>query len=461
MLTVEKIGGTSMSRFDSVLENIILNKKRDKDHYNRIFVVSAYANVTNWLLENKKTGEPGIYSKFVENNSCEVELKQFQQKLIDFNKNLESTGLNLEEANKFISERIEQTGSYLNKISELIGSGYVDKQNILLAARELLASIGEAHSAFNSSNILNNNGMRSIFVDLSGFHDSDYLSIDGRIHRTMKNIDFSNVLPVVTGYTKGTEGIMREFDRGYTEVTFSKIALDVNAGEAIIHKEYHLCSADPNIVGVDNAFPVCFTNYDVADQLADIWMEAIHPKVSKALELGNINLRVKNTFDPDHPGTLISKKYKAENSKVELVSGTDCVIVIEIHDPSMVGEVGFDFKIMELFKKYDTSYILKATNANSISMVIWERTDNDNLIEDLKSEFLIVTVKKVAVVCVMGSNIDEPSILAKTIQVFSENNIEIYCLSLTLRRVNIQFAIERDGFEKAIIALNRAFFLDI
>ncbi len=461
MLTVEKIGGTSMSRFDSVLENIILNKKRDREHYNRIFVVSAYANVTNWLLENKKTGEPGIYSKFVENNSCEVELKQFQQKLIDFNKNLESIGLNLEEANKFISERIEQTGSYLNKISELIGSGYVDKQNILLAARELLASIGEAHSAFNSSNILNNNGVRSIFIDLSGFHDSDYLSIDGRIHRTMKNIDFSNVLPVVTGYTKGTEVIMREFDRGYTEVTFSKIALAVNAGEAIIHKEYHLCSADPNIVGVDNAFPVCFTNYDVADQLADIWMEAIHPKVSKALELGNINLRVKNTFDPEHPGTLISKNYKAENSKVELVSGTDCVIVIEIHDPSMVSEVGFDFKIMELFKKYDTSYILKATNANSISMVIWERTANDNLIEDLKREFLIVTVKKVAVICVMGSNIDEPSILAKTVQVFSENNIEIYCLSLTLRRVNIQFAIERDGFEKAIIALNKAFFLDV
>jgi len=450
-----------MSRFDSVLENIILNKKRDKDHYNRIFVVSAYANVTNWLLENKKTGEPGIYSKFVKNNSCEVELEQFRQKLIDFNKNLESIGLNLEEANKFISDRIEQTGSYLNKISELIGSGYVDKQNILLAARELLASIGEAHSAFNSSSILNSNGVRSIFVDLSGFHDSDYLAIDERIHRTMKNIDFSNVLPVVTGYTKGTEGIMREFDRGYTEVTFSKIALDVNAGEAIIHKEYHLCSADPNIVGVDNAFPVCFTNYDVADQLADIWMEAIHPKVSKALELGNINLRVKNTFDPNHPGTLISKNYKAENSKVELVSGTDCVIVIEIHDPSMVGEVAFDLNIMELLKKNNTSYIVKATNANSISMVIWERTDNNDLIEDLKREFLLVTVKKVSVVCVMGSNIDEPSILSKTVRVFSENNIEIYCLSLTLRRVNMQFVIERDGFEKAIIALNKAFFLDV
>ncbi len=51
---------------------------------------------------------------------------------------------------------------------------------------------------------------------------------------------------------KGTEGIMREFDRGYSEITFSKIAVVVKASEAIIHKEYHLSSADPVIVGVEN-----------------------------------------------------------------------------------------------------------------------------------------------------------------------------------------------------------------
>ena len=42
---------------------------------------------------------------------------------------------------------------------------------------------------------------------------------------------------------------MRAFDRGYSEVTFSKIAVEVKADEAVIHKEYHLSSADPKIVG--------------------------------------------------------------------------------------------------------------------------------------------------------------------------------------------------------------------
>jgi len=51
---------------------------------------------------------------------------------------------------------------------------------------------------------------------------------------------------------------MREFERGYSEITFSKIAIAVQATEAIIHKEYHLSSADPSIVGVENCVPVGF-----------------------------------------------------------------------------------------------------------------------------------------------------------------------------------------------------------
>ena len=74
---------------------------------------------------------------------------------------------------------------------------------------------------------------------------------------------------------------MREFDRGYSEVTFSKIAVAVKADEAVIHEEFHLSSADPNIVGIDRSVPVGHTNYNVADQLADIGMEAIHLELAQ------------------------------------------------------------------------------------------------------------------------------------------------------------------------------------
>jgi aspartate kinase len=460
MLTVEKIGGTSMSKFQDVIHNIILPDGPEKVRYNRIFVVSAYSNVTNWLLENKKTGEPGIYARFAEQQNFGSALDDILIRLVELNKGFGSIGLDLEKANSYISHRIMQTKSILDSMAEVMASGYVDKRNILLAAREALASIGEAHSAFNSANILQNQGVHATLVDLSGFHDSESLTIDQRIQKMLKPVDFSQTLTIATGYTKGIEGIMREFDRGYSEVTFSKIAVEVRADEAIIHKEYHLSSADPQIVGIENVVPVGQTNYDVADQLADIGMEAIHPKASKPLEKLGINLRIKSTFEPEHPGTLISKSYKGIESKVEIIAGTDKVVVIEIHDSSMVGEVGFDKIMMSILEKYKISYIMKATNANSISMLIWEQLARPEMIKELEDHYQLITVKKVAVISVLGSNIAKPGVLAKASQVLAQNHINIECVSQSLRQVNMQFVIDRENFRKAIAVLNQALCLE-
>jgi aspartate kinase len=460
MLIVEKIGGTTMLKFENVLQNIILNKGPGSQLARRILVVSAYAGVTNWLLEDKKTGAPGIYQKFILQKGVEKALDRLLEKLIEINATFEPTGLDLKVARGFIEKRINKTKDVLESMSEVLASGYVDRNNILLAAREILASVGEAHSAFNSVNILNNKGIPAVLVDLSGFHDSEFLTIDERIEKAFQSIDLSAGLVVATGYTKGTEGIMREFDRGYSEVTFSKIAAEVHADEAVIYKEFHLSSADPAIVGVENAVPVGQTNYDVADQLADIGMEAIHPKASKPLEQLGIHLRIKNAFEPEHPGTLISNDYRGRESRVEIIAGTDKVTVIEIHDSSMVNEVGFDLHIMEILLKYKVSYILKATNANSISMVIWDKELDGGMIQDLKQKYQVVTAREAAVISIIGSNIAKPGVLAKATQVLAENRINIDCVSQSLRQVNIQFVIGRDKFKSAITALNRALCLE-
>jgi aspartate kinase len=456
MLTVEKIGGTSMTKFQDVLQNIIIGKRSDLDYYNRIFVVSAYSGVTNWLLEHKKTGEPGIYELFVNHKDFNRGLQDLLNRLLDLNRTFKEIKLNLDTADNFITNRIVQAKNYLNSLADVLGTGYVNKTNILLAAREILASIGEAHSAFNSVNILENNGINATLVDLCGFNDSEFLTIDERIKRSFSVIDYSKTIPVATGYTKGTEGIMRQFDRGYSEVTFSKIALELKADEAIIHKEYHLSSADPNIVGVEKAKPVGFTNYNVADQLADIGMEAIHPKASKPLEMAGINIRIKNTFEPEHPGTLISKNYIGEKSRVEIIGGTDKVVAIEVHDPSMVGEVGFDLHIMEILQKYKISYILKSTNANSITQVIWQKDMKDEFIQELRNNYQEITVKEAALVCALGTNIAQPGILAEATGALAKNNINIDSFSQSLKQVNMQFVISRDQFKQAIIALNDA-----
>lgn len=443
-----------MSQFDQVLDNIIQIQNPHVQKYNRIFVVSAYSGVTNWLLEHKKTGDPGVYNCFLKGEDFSEPLYALLERLKDINKDLEPLGLNLKVANDFIKERIEQARTMLKSLSQVLASGYVLEKDIHLAAREILASIGEAHSAFNSTNILNERGVATRMVDLCGFHDNIAYTIDQRIHHGLKGIDFTKEICIATGYTKGTEGIMRAFDRGYSEVTFSKIAVEVKADEAIIHKEYHLSSADPGIVGVENCVPVGLTNFIVADQLADIGMEAIHPKAAKPLELAGINIRIKNTFEPYHAGTLISKDYQSPTPKVEIVSGSNHMLAVEIHDPLMVSEVGYDARIMEFFMRYGISYVLKSTNANSITMVVWDTVRAREMVEVLKENFYQVHCIEAAMVCAMGTNLSGPGFLYRATKALYENGINIECYGQSLMQVNLQFVILRPSYKDAIRALN-------
>jgi aspartate kinase len=312
------------------------------------------------------------------------------------------------------------------------------------------------HSAFNSANILKQRGYKATFVDLSGWEDGRQLTIDQRIKDSFNEIDPFSTICFATGYTKGTEGIMREFDRGYSEVTFSKVAVLLGASEAIIHKEYHLCSGDPLMIGEEFAHPVCNTNYDVADQLADVGMEAIHPKASKPLEINSIPIRVKNAFDPDHPGTLITNDFVAPESKVEIVTGSNQVVCLEIHDTRMVGEAGFDRRIMEVFEGHGVSYISKMTNANTIDMIILERECTPHLVAELSDNFELITTTRVAIVCAIGSNIAQPGIMARATRALAEDKINILAVSQTTRQTNMQFIVNRDEFAKAQRALHAA-----
>jgi aspartate kinase len=454
MITVEKIGGTSMTKFDDVLANIMLRDPAKV--YGRVYIVSAYAGVTNDLLENKKTGAPGIYARFAHGDDYHASLDALLGRLKQVNAGFASIGLDVAVADEFLDRRMRELRAYLDSMRHVLASGYLRRESVLLAAREMLAAIGEAHSAFNSVAILRAKGYQAQLLDLSGFDDDDPITIDQRIHKSFQGVDLAGQVVVVTGYTKGIEGIMREFDRGYSEVTFSKVAVELRPAEAIIHKEFHLSSADPEIVGAKNTVLVGMTNYDVADQLADVGMEAIHPKAAKPMELAAIPLRLKNTFEPDHPGTLITKGYVGTKARIEVIAGSPKVTAIEIHDPSMVGTVGFDARVMEIFGRHSVSYILKATNANSITQVVWDKAVTPAFIEELENAYETVTVVPSAMVCAIGTNIAFPGVLARATQALADHRINVNAVSQSLRQTSIQFVIGRDDYKRAVAALNDA-----
>lgn len=459
--TVEKIGGTSMTRFGELMKNILIGSRKGPELYNRLFVVSAYGGVTNFLLEDKKTGEPGIYGKFAVGDPLwEDKLEATRGEMIRLNESFVSLGLDLQAANDFVNERMFGIREALRNLVQLRTFGHFHAKDYLPASREFLSSVGEAHSAFNSVLILRKHGINAKLVDLTGWKDNTSCTIEQMMERHLAGLNFADCMPIVTGYVKCAEGIMNRFDRGYSEITFSKLAVVTGAREGIIHKEYHLSTGDPKLIGADKVRTIGNTNFDIADQLADLAMEAIHPKASKEMEHKNIPIRVTNAFDPGSPGTLISKNYVSPTPRVDMICGRNDLVAIEVFDPEMVGQSGYDYHLLESLSENKISYIAKNTNANTITHYVSERARNlPKCIEQLERNFpgATITTRRVAVVAVLGSNMKLPGFLSRAATALAAANINVLALDQCMRQVNMQFIIERDDFKKAQIALHHEF----
>ena len=458
--TVEKIGGTSMSRFGELLDTVIIGRKKQFSLKNRIFVVSAYSGITNFLLEHKKSGKDGVYQLFRKNDpKWKAALDGVLQEMQSINAGFASLGLPVAQCNEHIAERIKEIKSCLNDLKRLCSYGHFHFEDYLPAIRELLASIGEYHSAYNSVEILRAQNIKAELADLTGWKSNESLNLDDKIKSVFESIDISRTLTIATGYTKCREGLMRSFDRGYSEITFSKISTITNAAEGIIHKEFHLSSGDPNIIGVDKVSIIGEMNFDMADQLADLGMEAIHPKAGKGMEMQGIPIRVKNAFDPDHPGTLITTTYVPTQSKVSMICGRNDLIALEICDPEMVGQFGYDYQIVSHLNLNKVSYIAKNTNANTITHYLAEKIERiDHLYQDLQQAFPKAHFRRipVALVSVVGSHLTKGGVLAKASVALAEHGIEVQAVNQCMRQINLQFIVNVDDFNKTLITLHNA-----
>lgn len=459
--TVEKIGGTSMTCFGDIMNNVIIGGRSGAELYNRAFVVSAYGGITNLLLENKKTGEPGIYGKFAEaNDEWEAKLEETRQEMIKCNRSFAGIGLDQDLADAFVEERVTGIKACLNDLMRLHSFGHFNPKDYLPATREFLSAFGEAHSAFNSVEILKKHGVNAVFVDLTGWKATKSHSMDKAIELAFEDIDFATCMPIVTGYVKCAEGIMNRFNRGYSEITFSKLAVLTDAKEGVIHKEFHLCTADPKLVGEDNVRIIGNTNFDIADQLSDMDMEAIHAKAAKLMEMKNIPIRIKNAFEPNHEGTLISRDFVSAHPKVDMICGRKDIVALEVFDPEMVGVSGYDYKLLKSFADCDINIIAKNTNANTITHYVSEKSKElDKCVASLKKHFpsAQILLKEVAIVAVIGTNMNIPGFLSRAAKALAEAKINILALTQCMRQVNMQFIIDRNYFDEAQITLHAEF----
>ncbi|SDC53171.1 aspartate kinase [Ruegeria marina] len=458
--TVEKIGGTSMCRLTELSETLIIGDRAGEELYHRIFVVSAFGGITNLLLEHKKTGEPGVYALFANDDndhSCLGALDRVAKAMGKAHDAVLDEAADRSLAEDFVRERIEGARSVLFDLRRLCSYGHFRLASHMQVVRELLSGLGEAHSAFVTTLLLQRKGVNARFVDLSGWRDESDCNLKERIARGLEGIDLSREMPIVTGYAQCREGLMQEYDRGYSEVTFSSIAAFTGAKEAIIHKEFHLSSADPKLVGEASVRKLGHTNYDVADQLSNMGMEAIHPNAAKTLRQADIALRVTNAFDPGDPGTLIDDT-PAQNPAVEIVTGLD-VVALELFEQDMVGVKGYDATALEALRRHNVRIVSKTTNANTITHYVDAQLKSvRRVVAELERAYpsADIGVRSLAIVSAIGRDLSGLRAFSRGLGALEDAEVEVIAAHQAPRNVDIQFAVARDDADRATAVLHRA-----
>ena len=459
--SVEKIGGTSMAATAPLFDNVLIAGREGADLYNRIFVVSAYAGMTDLLLEHKKSGAPGVYARFVaddDHDGWRLAMDAVRKAMQERNKAMFARSESLGEADAFVDRRIDAVQDCLGDLARLRAHGRFCLKEQLITVRELLAGLGEAHSAHTTALLLRDRGVNAKFVDLTLWDQSDMQELDARIQNALGDIDFSTTMPIVTGYAGCREGMVQRYARGYSEMTFSRIAVLTGAREAIIHKEFHLSSADPRLVGVDKARKIGRTNYDVADQLANLGMEAIHPGAGRGLRQTDIPLRVRNTFDREDGGTLICGSYVSDTPRVEIVTGIRTMQALQFFEQDMVGVKGYDAAILEALTRHRVWIVSKCSNANTITHYLSaDAAAVARVIADLQQRYpdAAISAQPVAMVSAIGSDISRPGLIPDALKALDEAGVDMVAMQQQIRNVDIQFIVNCDDFDAAVRALHK------
>lgn len=459
--TVEKFGGTTLC-WTELCDRVMLGSRTGATPYGRIFVVSAYAGITDLLLENKRNGKPGVFGLFRHGQGRWSDmLNAMERRMLDVNAQLFTCASDRLEADAFVGARVGSVRAVLADLQRMQSSPCWRAADHLPALRELLAGVGEAHSAFNTTSLLRARGLNAVLVDLTDRREPNPLPLDALLQARCSGIDLTRSLPVVTGHAHCRERLVATYQRGYTEITFSRIAAVTRAREAIIHKGYHLSSADPRIVCEGRAVPIGRTNYDVADQLSLLGMEAIHPGAARVLRRAGIPLRVKCAFDPQHDGTLIDADYDRDIPRVEIISGQRAIHALEVFDHEMLDQRDQRAAIQRAIDACGITAVASEGNANSVTHYLsGDAAWVNRLKGDIERAFPNArsTIRDVALVSLIGCNLKLPGLLPACIAALSDARIALLATFQSMRGVDLKLIVNDADYERTIVCLHARLF---
>jgi len=298
------------------------------------------------------------------------------------------------------------------------------------------------------------------FVTDSKFNDAEiqeetYRNIAERLGGLKGDYSYT---PVITGFIgKDANGCITTFGRGGSDLTASVVGAALQVDEIQVWKDVDgILTSDPRLVQA--AVPVAGISFEEASELAYFGAKVLHPLSMQPAMQKNIPVRVKNSYNPEHPGTLVTASGAAMNGLVKAITCKRNVTLIDIVSSRMLGQYGFLARVFAAFETHKISVDMVATSEVSISLTLDTAHDLAALKRDLERISSVDIKKGKAIVTIIGEVARSSEILEKTFGVCSRLGVNVQMISQGASKVNISFIVDDAQSSEIVRALHGAFF---
>ena len=242
--------------------------------------------------------------------------------------------------------------------------------------------------------------------------------------------------------------------RGGSDYTASIIGAAIKSEEIQIWTDIDgMHNNDPRIV--DDTEPVHQLNFEEAAELAYFGAKILHPTCVQPAKNAGIPVALKNTMDPDAPGTIINNSI--ERGTIKAVAAKDNITAIKIKSSRMLLASGFLRKIFDTFEEFNTSIDMVCTSEVGVSMSIDNPRNLDAIVDKLKKYGTITVDRGMCIICVVG-DLDWENVGFESRVTQAMKDIPVRMISYGGSNFNISYLIREEDKKRALQNLSAALF---
>ena len=454
-----KFGGTSVGSAEAIAQVAEIVQAAYQEGHRVLVVCSAMSGVTDLLIEGARTAAAGNGARY---RVIAGELRARHDETI---KALLASDV----------ERItirDEVAGLLDEFETLCYGMYVLRE-VSLKAMDKVSSLGERMCVPVVSALLRRLGIPSTNLTASQLIITDdqfghagvlFEQTEAVVKQRLKPLLDQGIVPVVTGFLGATrDGVITTLGRGGSDYSAALLGAYVDSDEVWVWTDVDgVMTTDPRMVADARVIPTL--SYGEVGEMAYFGAKVLHARTVQPLVERDIPVRVKNTFNPSAPGTLITNREETTPGTVKAITAIRDVSLVTVAGRGMVGVPGIAARTFSAVARQAASVLMisQSSSEQSICFVVPQSTGpavvraiQDELSYELERQSIdrVWADDAVEIVAVVGAGVlAQSGVAARVFGALGEAQVNIlaiaqgasdYCVSMVVRAGETAQAVQK------------------